>query len=352
MSAQQSAGKDSTFPANYADFCRFCGLNLRPNRQLAGCYDIFAPPKEPKEGEAKEPSLFERLSEIGVVLVQREGASHRMCKKCFSNIKHIEKGLRFLKPWQQIDDRDFKPTTTTTDASLRQQTPTKQTTVPENQEALAKTPEAVENEKRLREPTPTKTPRAVKKLCSTSSARGLQVALQSSARRLQEPRARTSDAKVTVTYTSRKDKPSNLHCKEDVAGIVENLAKGQVKAAARLMMTCDSLSQELKSQMLQIVETECRNLTSTDNKFLLNRCTAQDLQQFSLTSLHSDLERLAPFALSVLDTISKQSISHSSASAAVSLRGRDKRLSGFSYYINSVLQHGGGGEDSCFQPLK
>eukprot|EP00058_Branchiostoma_floridae_P021960 XP_002607450.1 hypothetical protein BRAFLDRAFT_69876 [Branchiostoma floridae] len=70
---------------------------------------------------------------------------------------------------------------------------------------------------------------------------------------------------------------------------------------------------------------------------ILYKSTPHHLQQFSLQSL----QKLAPFALSVLDTITENTTHHSTASAAVALRGRNSKLSAFAYFINCVLQAGG-----------
>ncbi|KAI8511021.1 hypothetical protein Bbelb_119370 [Branchiostoma belcheri] len=223
-----SGGKGTTsriFPRNPLDYCRLCNVSLRVNGELddrpgplKSIRKIFDAPKNP----AKEKPLDRRLSAIGVELSRREGASERLCLKCTRSIGHIEKALQQLKEWQAVDDR------TTTRSG---KTPTK---------SAPTTP--VSNEKRLREPTPTKTPRAVKKVCS--------------ARTLKAPPRRTSQTKVTVTYPSRQHRPDNIRCEDNVA-------------------------------------------------------------------------------------VTKGSKPHLCASAAIALRGRDPRLSGFAYYVNTVLQHGG-----------
>ncbi|XP_078607892.1 uncharacterized protein LOC144879904 [Branchiostoma floridae x Branchiostoma japonicum] len=372
MASAQPAGEEKPSPANFADCCRLCNVNLRANGvgQLEGFQKIFDQPKPKKPGKKGEepptpkPPFHERLSAVGVVLVRREadGASERICKQCIRDLVKIENALPILTRFQKNDDRALVPTSTTTNASptptqlsavpgshavlqttpeadgiekemvpTATQTPTKLSTIAESRAApLPKTPETSGIEKRLREPTPTKTPRAVKKLCSTASER-----------ELKKPPTRTSTTQVMVTYQSRLERPDIITCEDSLQGIVENLARGRLKTAARLMMTCDSLSEELKSQMLHIINRECKNLTAANSDSILYKSTPHHLQQFSLQSLHSDLQKLAPFALSVLDTITENSTHHSTASAAVALRGRNSKLSAFAYFINCVLQAGG-----------
>lgn len=146
---------------------------------------------------------------------------------------------------------------------------------------------------------------------------------------------------VTVTYRSRVERPDNIKCKGVTASIVENIARGEFKTAARMMFTCEGLVKEIKEQSLNLLEEECTKLTAIQSDFILRKTSAQDLENFSFDKFQSDLKRLSPFFLSILSKVTKNSRNHICASAAVAIRGRNNQLSAFSHYINTVLQHGG-----------
>ncbi|KAI8484802.1 hypothetical protein Bbelb_373990 [Branchiostoma belcheri] len=363
---------------NFADCCRFCGSNLRLNGDggLKCLRKIFDAPK--KTGEK---SIDKRLASVGVVLQRRKDASERLCLKCFRSIGHVENALILLQKWKDAsgsqacpietppkNDKPQSPTKTQippvsptktpprTEKRVREtptktpprtekrvrETPTKTPPRTEKRvrETPTKTPPRTEKrvretltktpprtEKRVRE-TPTKTPRAVKRLQTNSMP-------------LKATPLRISQTKVTVTYPSRPERPDNIRCTEEVSGIVEKLARGEMKAAARLIFTCESLVEEVKKQALNLLEHECNNLTTKNNNFILRNTNIQDMQNFSFNTLQSDLQRLSPFFLSVLNTVSRNSRNHTCASAAVALRGRDDHLSAFAHYVNTLLQYGG-----------
>ncbi|XP_078656847.1 uncharacterized protein LOC144902987 isoform X2 [Branchiostoma floridae x Branchiostoma belcheri] len=363
---------------NFADCCRFCGSNLRLNGDggLKCLRKIFDAPK--KTGEK---SIDKRLASVGVVLQRRKDASERLCLKCFRSIGHVENALILLQKWKDAsgsqacpietppkNDKPQSPTKTQippvsptktpprTEKRVREtptktpprtekrvrETPTK--TPPRTEKRVRETPTKTppRTEKRVRE-TPTKTPpRTEKRVRETPTKTPRAVKrLQTNSMPLKATPLRISQTKVTVTYPSRPERPDNIRCTEEVSGIVEKLARGEMKAAARLIFTCESLVEEVKKQALNLLEHECNNLTTKNNNFILRNTNIQDMQNFSFNTLQSDLQRLSPFFLSVLNTVSRNSRNHTCASAAVALRGRDDHLSAFAHYVNTLLQYGG-----------
>lgn len=113
------------------------------------------------------------------------------------------------------------------------------------------------------------------------------------------------------------------------------------KAAAKLIMKHEELFQQVKDSILTVIERESRTLCDPSKKCMLWRCSPEDLSSFSFTTLESDLQRLSPLLLSIFTTITKHSRFVTCAAAAIALRGREDRLSGFAYYINCILQYGG-----------
>ncbi|XP_019624892.1 PREDICTED: uncharacterized protein LOC109470395 [Branchiostoma belcheri] len=241
---------------------------------------------------------------------QDETKSHRICQKCYRQLLRVRESVNVLEQWRR-NEGELETT--------QQQTPK-----PSN--------------KRDREPTPSKTPRDPKKRLLRTPQKASTP--QPAKRSLSQVPARRSVTKVSVTYPSRPERPDNITCDDAVAGIVENLARGQWKTAARMIFTCENLAAEIKSQTLHQIETECKQLTAKSNDFILWKKTSHDLENFSFTQLYDDLGRLSPLLQSILQTVS-QSKNHTCASASVALRGREPRLSAFSYYIDAVLQYGG-----------
>ncbi|XP_035658071.1 uncharacterized protein LOC118403462 [Branchiostoma floridae] len=305
-------------PPNFEDCCRKCGKNLRVHGQLKGYRKIFDPP-DPNSKEADKRLISDRLAAVGIVLQRRKDVSERLCQLCKRDLARMEEGLKTFQKWKDLVEREKETQPTRTDP---QQTP------PRNVQ------------KRMREPTPSKTPRAVKKRLGATSKAPPKAAPQ-----------RTSETKVTVTYRSRVDRPANIACKDPViASIVENIARGEFKTAARVMFTCEELAEQIKAQSLNLLEQECANLTAIKSNFILRKTSAQDLVNFSLNTFQSDLKRLSPFFHSILSTVTEDSRNHICASASVAIRGRNNQLSAFSHYINTVLQHGGA-KTSVFKRL-
>ncbi|KAI8515186.1 hypothetical protein Bbelb_077770 [Branchiostoma belcheri] len=293
------------------DFCRLCGSNQKIRGTLQHVRYIFqqSPPTTSKP--TGEPSIADLLLSLGMKVSQQdETKSHRICQKCYRQLLRVRESVNVLEQWRR-NEGELETT--------QQQTPK-----PSN--------------KRDREPTPSKTPRDPKKRLLRTPQKASTP--QPAKRSLSQVPARRSVTKVSVTYPSRPERPDNITCDDAVAGIVENLARGQWKTAARMIFTCENLAAEIKSQTLHQIETECKQLTAKSNDFILWKKTSHDLENFSFTQLYDDLGRLSPLLQSILQTVS-QSKNHTCASASVALRGREPRLSAFSYYIDAVLQYGG-----------
>ena len=146
---------------------------------------------------------------------------------------------------------------------------------------------------------------------------------------------------LTQVFVQYPSKRVRLQCHPDVSGIIEHLARGNWKIAAKQIVLHKALVEQLKPEILEIVEGECRVLCDQKQGFMLWHSSPEQLRTFSFAALDNDLRRLAPFISSFFNKISKHSTHTACAAAAITLRGREKRLSAFSYYINSVLQYGG-----------
>lgn len=129
--------------------------------------------------------------------------------------------------------------------------------------------------------------------------------------------------------------------KAENALLVKHIMNKKWKPAAKLIMKHMELSKEVKISILTVIESESRALCDPSKKCMLWRSSPEDLSSFSFSSLESDLQRLSPLLLSIFTTITKQSRFVTCAAAAIALRGRENRLSGFAYYINCILQYGG-----------
>ncbi|KAL7395303.1 hypothetical protein ABVT39_014114 [Epinephelus coioides] len=145
---------------------------------------------------------------------------------------------------------------------------------------------------------------------------------------------------VYIKYPSKVN-PERYRCDADISGVISNLAKGNFTMTARLMLQHENLIDALKPAMETVIDKECQRLCHQREGFMLWMSSPEELRNFSLHSLRKDLERMAPFMFSLICTISGMQHNHACAAAAIALRGRENRLSAFSYYINSVLQYGG-----------
>lgn len=145
---------------------------------------------------------------------------------------------------------------------------------------------------------------------------------------------------VIIHYPSHP-KGDIIVCKENTAGIVENIAKQNWRRAGNLIVKQKDLLEALKQNILEVIEDEIKFLCNPRKGFMLWRASADDLKAFSFANLQSDLQSMAPFTFSIFSQITKNSPYPTCASAAIALKGREAHLSAFAYYVNSVLQYGG-----------
>ena len=120
-----------------------------------------------------------------------------------------------------------------------------------------------------------------------------------------------------------------------------NITNQNWKTAAKNILKHKDLADEVKAQILNLIEGECQALCSVNGDCMLWKSKPEDLKSFCFERLESDLRRLSPFLLSVLSTVTKKSLPATCAAASIAVRGRDPRLSAFAYYLNSILQYGG-----------
>ena len=105
-------------------------------------------------------------------------------------------------------------------------------------------------------------------------------------------------------------------------------------------MRHNDLVEVIKVKMLDIVKHECKTLCNPNQGFILWRTSPEDLEAFSFPSVESDLKRLSPFLFSIFSTATNHSLPSTCAAAAIAVRGREPRLSAFSYYLNNILLRG------------
>lgn len=130
-------------------------------------------------------------------------------------------------------------------------------------------------------------------------------------------------------------------CDQSTAGIVEHITKEHWTTAANLIVRHNMLFGELKENVLKVIEDESKTLCNPYKDFMLWRSSPDDMKNFSLSNLLSDLQRMSPFLFSIFHRITKQSPYVTCAAVAIALRGREPRLSAFAYYVNNVLLYGG-----------
>ena len=131
--------------------------------------------------------------------------------------------------------------------------------------------------------------------------------------------------------------------------IVNQISNKKWKAAAKSIVKHEELLQEVKVNILTVIESECKKLCNPNNKMLW-RTSPEDLRSFSFSNLESDLQRLPPFLLSVISTITNHSRSVTCAATAIALRGREPCLSAFAHYVKCILLYGGA-KKAVFQRL-
>ncbi|XP_077060977.1 uncharacterized protein LOC143713535 [Siphateles boraxobius] len=274
-----------------SDYCRLCKINMRVEGIYGHSTDMFS--------SKKPPSLSERLTILGVTVAPESGASRRSCQRCSNRISKLERDLPTFRQWEE----EFR----NTDSNIA---------------------------KRQREPTPLKTPRALKKTCpNPPSPRDIST--------------RKTTTQVTITYPSQT---LSRVCNPEEDPIIKFIILKRWKEAASHALKHKHLQEELKSGIIQLIFEECEKLCSQRNDFILWRSKPADLKSFSFHSLRDDLHRLAPFMLSIFNCITNNNNLSTCTAAAIAIRGRQPRLAALSYYINTILQYGGA-KKSVFKRL-
>ncbi|XP_078109479.1 uncharacterized protein LOC144519867 [Sander vitreus] len=120
------------------DCCRFCEKNMRISGVLTHSSSIFEKQKKPQ-------SIAERLLHVGVAVVKTPAKSNRICQRCLTLLTRLERDLPVY--WRWVEDE-------------------------ENEEASAVETITGRSDKRDREPTPSKTPRALNKFCLNPASTG------------------------------------------------------------------------------------------------------------------------------------------------------------------------------------
>lgn len=142
---------------------------------------------------------------------------------------------------------------------------------------------------------------------------------------------------VITTYSSKT--LATVVDPEDVS-IVSLLQRKKWKAAAKNILKHKELS-EVKSGIIRVINDECVSVCSQKQDFILFKSSPEDLRAFSFQKLEAELEHLAPFLLTILNTVTNDSHLTTCAAAAIALRDRQPKLSTFAHYINCILQYGG-----------
>lgn len=120
------------------DCCRFCEKNMRIEGVLVHSASIF-------DKQKKQLSIAERLLHVGVAVVKTSIKSNRICKVCLNLLSRLERDLPVY--WRWVEDE-------------------------KNEEASAVETITGRSDKRECEPTPSKTPRALKKFCHKPASPG------------------------------------------------------------------------------------------------------------------------------------------------------------------------------------
>ncbi|XP_046874092.1 uncharacterized protein LOC124466323 [Hypomesus transpacificus] len=231
-------------------------------------------------------NIYSQLSKLGLIIHNTPLWSFWICHKCCSVITRLQRDTEIFQKWKNEETTETTKTCQGEDTSS--------------------------TDKRDRDPTPSKTPRLIKK-----------------SRKSTEMPLRSSVTEVLINYDLTK---KTLTCQSDIAGIVESLAKMNFSRASNLISRNTELMDHLEASVLDIVEADCVTLCNEQNQFMLWRSSALDLQSFSFQELHDDLKRLSPFLFSILSKITKDYPSH----LCCSLSGFERKRTPF---ISPIILH-------------
>ncbi|KAL0979527.1 hypothetical protein UPYG_G00186200 [Umbra pygmaea] len=268
------------------DFCRFCKQNMivaGVHRHSTNIFSKFGKPH----------SISDRLKHLGLTVEHKQSSSDRICQRCRAVILRLERDLPVYRSWVE-DEKDG--------------------------EAMGST----DADKILRKPTLSKTP-DLKKFHLSSPGR---------------PNTALRSITAVITHYPSHKKVVKV-CDPEDALIIININKRKWKTAAKLIIKHKELVEEIKLNIRELIQEECKTLCNPNEGFMLWRSSAEDLKSFSFSGLQSDLDRIAPFLSSVFLTVTNNHLHATCAAAAIALRGRQPRMSAFAYYLNSILHYGG-----------
>ena len=148
-------------PVNVEEFCRFCHANVRVKGTITNTRLIF------EKKDVKEKSINERLMALGLTLFKSPLVSHRMCRSCFALLVRMEAEFPVFWRWEKEDKLEKENATAATASQTSTVLPaTVKVPVPPSYSSPRDDGSAAESsgtDKRGREPTPSKTPRKIKK---------------------------------------------------------------------------------------------------------------------------------------------------------------------------------------------
>ncbi|XP_078606564.1 uncharacterized protein LOC144879197 [Branchiostoma floridae x Branchiostoma japonicum] len=316
MSAPKKLGAQTS---NLHDFCRLCDSNQKIKGTLQHCRLIFRAKiaqswvkKEPGTPSPPPIPIVDVLQYIGLdVSEQDESKSHRICEACCRKVARVRGSIGDLNEWKANESRK--------DASRS----------------------PVATRKRSRE-TPSKTPRDNKKRATktpTKAATPSVAAKPDKGKKMSRLPDRKSDTKLSISYQSKE----RTHmCKQDVAGIAENLAKGKFDTCAKMIMIHPTLRLKIWDQLVQQVQAEKTSLLATSpSPSILRKTTPSDLQNFSYSAMETELKERTPLLHMVLSNISNDSQVHTCVAASIAIRGKEARMSALAYITDAILQYGG-----------
>ena len=132
------------------DFCRLCNVNMRIKGVLTHTNLIF-------DKKANSKSVNERLKELGLTLFNSPSLPSRICRACLRFVTRMEGDFELLRRWEkeEKDRRPPEPAGATSTVEAR----TPRTSPDDSGQAAV----SGRSDKREREPTPSKTPRTLKK---------------------------------------------------------------------------------------------------------------------------------------------------------------------------------------------
>ncbi|XP_066263234.1 uncharacterized protein [Branchiostoma lanceolatum] len=319
MSAPRKLGVQTS---DLHDFCRLCDFNQKIKGTLQHVKHVFRSTipqswvkKEPDKPPPPPIPIVDVLRYIGLdVSEQDDSKSHRICEACCRKVARVRGSVGDLNKWKANEGR----------------------------KDVSRSP--VATRKRSRE-TPSKTPRDNKKRATktpTKTATPPVAAKPDKGKKMIRLPDRKSDTKLSITYQSNPDKERIHTCKQDVAGIAENLAKGKFATCAKMIMAHPTLRLKIWDQLVQQVQTVKTSLLATSpSPSILRKTTPSDLHNFSYAAMEAELKERTPLLHMVLSNISNDSQIHTCVAASIAIRGKEARMSALAYVTDAILQYGG-----------